>query len=197
MDSSSAAGLRLFTSVAKSEGLNVGNQRPYYNPIYRHPLSLSENRYEREANLRRIISCKIPFQGMAAITKGDSWCLEEVFMQHGLACLSSKDGVHPLHIAIQLNQVDCVQVLLNIGIDVNIPNDYGFTPLRVAKTAGLDEIVELLSQHNALENVSVSDEAPSTTVLEVYPEQNYGTKKKSNNYLSKDCYQISRQSKYF
>jgi ankyrin repeat protein len=192
-----AANLALLTSIARSEGLNRGKpSKIFYNPIYKHPLPISDHRYDYENNLRRILSCSVPFQGMAAITKGDAWSLEEVFLRNGRACLSDRDGVSPLHIAVQLNQVECVQVLLNIGVDVNQPNQYGYPPLSVARSNGYIQIEQLLIKQGAKAVIKVSDEAPSTTNLEVYPEQNYG-KVRQNVLLMKDSDKIARSSRYY
>ncbi len=188
--------LSLLYSIAKSEGLNKGYKTPLYHPIYKHPLPVSEHRYDHENHLRRILSCKIPFQGMAAITKGDAWSLEEVYMRNGKDCLADRDGVPPLHVSVQLNQLECVQVLLNIGVDINEANQYGYTPLRVAKVNGLKDIVDLLIQFEAKEFAEVTDEAPSTTVLEVYPEQNFGKMKKEI-YQKRNVNQVSKSSRYF
>lgn len=186
----------LLTSIAKSEGLNVGTKKVRYTPIYKHPLPLSERKFAIEDNLRKVLSCKIPFQGMAAITRGDPWSLEEVFMRNGHDCLADKDGVSPLLLAIQQNQIECVMVLLNIGVDVNRPNAFGYTPLHVARSNNQQEIIDLLLQHDAQYLAEVTDEAPDSTILEVYPEQNY----KSNTFHQpkpKDGFALSRSSQYF
>lgn len=53
----------------------------------------------------------------------------------------NKNGFTPLHIAAQLNSIDSVLVLLNIGeiggVDVNSTTLSGFTPLYLARAAGL------------------------------------------------------------
>lgn len=188
--------LSLLYSIAKSEGLNKGSKPPLYNPIYKHPLPISDHRFHHEDNLRRILSCKISFQGMAAITKGDAWSLEEVYIRNGKDCLADRDGVSPLHVAVQLNQLECVEVLLNIGVDINRPNQYGYTPLRVARMNALSEIEQLLSRYEAMEYAEVTDEAPSTTALEVYPEQNYGAVRKEI-YQRRNTSQVAKASKYF
>jgi hypothetical protein len=193
--------LDLLTSIARSEGLQKGNpnKKLFYNPLYKHPLPISDHRFSYEASLRKILSSDVSFQGISAIIKGDAWSLEEVYLRHGWACLKDKDGVPPLHIAVQLNQSDCVQVLLNIGVDVNQPNEYGFPPLYVAKSGGFWQIAELLISKGALATVhQMLDEAPETTALEVYPENHYGTgRKNKSEYKKKDCQKLSRSVQYY
>lgn len=80
----------LMNAIAKGEGLyTVPRFTPHhstvhYTPLYKHPLPVSsEARYDHEHNLTRILSAKVPLQGMAAIAKCDAWALEEVYMRHG------------------------------------------------------------------------------------------------------------------
>ena len=59
------------------------------------------------------------------------------------------NGFTPLHIASQQNGFDCVMVLLNIGVDVNVPTVAGLTPLYLAHAAGSTQCYSLLSEHKA------------------------------------------------
>lgn len=164
----------LLDSIMNSEGLNAFDptyKMTNFNPVLRHPLPLSDHRYLYEKNLRTILSCKPEFQGMAAISRGDAWTLEEVYMRHGPIVLTPKNGISPLHLSVQLNIYECVLVLINIGVDVNEVNSLGYTPLFVATKSGFDSIVELLTKNNAKIYNSKADENPETTNLEVYPER--------------------------
>lgn len=67
------------------------------------------------------------------------------------ACtLAVKWGGTPLHQACQKGQAAAARVLLgHAGIDTEMEDEAGFTPLEVARRAGHGEIVELLEQHAA------------------------------------------------
>ncbi|XP_016981845.1 transient receptor potential channel pyrexia [Drosophila rhopaloa] len=54
-----------------------------------------------------------------------------------------------LHYAIDVNAVDCVEVLLKYGADPNTPQVYTETPLHTASAAGFAKCVQLLLSHNA------------------------------------------------
>jgi hypothetical protein len=162
----------LLEAIAKSEGLNYGNKKKVnYTPLFKHPLDVSESRYLHESNLRRILSCKVSSQAITAIGKCDAWVLEEVYMRHGPECLGERNGTTPLHLAVQMNSIDCVMVLVNIGVDLNVPNHLGYTPLYVARLNGFSEIEKLLASHNATLKSSKIVIKPISTILEVTPER--------------------------
>lgn len=146
--------LNLLKSIARSEGLNSkknedGNNLKRYFPILKHPLPISDHRHEHEKILRKVLSCKREFQGIAAITLGDAWSLEEVFMRDGQVVLQDKNGSHPIHIAVQMNSIDCLMVLINIGVDLNKRNNLGFTPLQIARASSYTQVEKLLIENNA------------------------------------------------
>ena len=41
-----------------------------------------------------------------------------------------EDGNTPMHLAVDNNHMDCVQLLLQLGASINIPNIRGSTPVR-------------------------------------------------------------------
>jgi len=56
-----------------------------------------------------------------------------------------------LHLAVQKNNVEAVQILLGIqGIKYNMRNKKGFTPFDYAYSDNNQAIIELLHQHGAL-----------------------------------------------
>jgi hypothetical protein len=57
-------------------------------------------------------------------------------MHSGNVVLKEKNGSYPIHVAVQLNSIDCVMVLIHIGVDINKTNALGFTPLQLAKSSG-------------------------------------------------------------
>lgn len=197
MEDEDIENLRILTAIARSEGLNIDKTQPYdarYTPIFKHPLPLSDHRFEHERNLRKILSCRAEFQANAAISQGDGWTLEEVYMRGGNRVLGKKNGTSPLHMAIQMNSIDCLMVLLNIGVDVNEPNSLGYTPLHVAITNGFREIEKLLRDNDAKLEIR-TEEPPESTVLDVYPEKRFHDPNRVSKPL--DAYQLSRASKYY
>lgn len=172
----------LLRAVARSEGLNNRNHKiKGYLPLFKHPLPISDARHEHEKILKKVSSCKIEFQGCAAITLGDAWSLEEVYMRNGPVVLHDKNGSSPLHLAVQMNSIDCVMVLINIKVDLSQPNELGFTPLYVAHSAGYTQIVQLLMENKARMFVEPKIEPPVTTILDVHPERHSAGKLPANN----------------
>lgn len=51
--------------------------------------------------------------------------------------LLDKNGSSVVHLAVQMNNIDCLMVLINIGVDLNKKNTLGFTPLYIANAAGI------------------------------------------------------------
>jgi len=177
MDDEELFNLNLLKSIARSEGLNSKkkdeeNLKRYF-PILKHPLPISDHRHEHERILRRVLSCKREFQGIAAITLGDAWSLEEVFMRDGQTVLQDKNGSYPIHVAVQMNSIDCLMVLINIGVDLNKRNNLGFTPLQLAQASSFSQVEKLLIENNA--KLDFDEDAEKImhhhSVLDVVPEK--------------------------
>ena len=160
----------LLASIARSEGSNAtyGKQR-HYVPLFRHPLPVSNHRHLHENVLGRVLSCKIEHQGISAVTLGDAWTLEECYMRGGERVLMQKSGSWPIHMAVQVDSIDCVMILINIGVDINMPNNLGFTPLFLAQSLKREAIFKLL-QENKAKMFEDAEMQPAETGLEVYPE---------------------------
>lgn len=188
----------LLESIAKSEGLQSRSvPKVTYTPLYRHPLDVSEKRFAHEENLRKILSSKVAFQGITSVAKGDAWTLESVYMRHGMACLGDRHGTTPLHLAVQMNYLDCVMVLANIGVDLNIPNLLGYTPLYVAKLNGFHDIDRFLMERKACLKPSTVTVNPTTTVLEVIPERQSTNQSKPPASQYKEYYRVTYAKQYF
>lgn len=168
---------RLLKAVARSDGLNLreGKTKGYL-PLFKHPLPVSEARFIHEDTLRKVLSCKVNFQGMAAITKGDAWVLEEVYMKGGPITLTGKNGSTPIHLAVQMKSIDCIMVLINVGVDLNVVNNMGFTPRFLAHSSGATQIERLLVENGALMVLASHFEEPVQTALDVIPERGIGSK---------------------
>lgn len=61
-------------------------------------------------------------------------------------CLDSY-GYAPIHYAIVLGKLDCLQILLDFGSPINITTNNGLTPLHMATR--YPRIIELLLKHKA------------------------------------------------
>lgn len=177
----------LLKSVARSDGLNSRDGKTKgYLPLFKHPLPVSDTRFLHEDTLRKILSCRLEYQGMAAITRGDAWVLEEVYMRGGPVTLTGKNGSTPIHLAVQMKSVDCIMVLINIGVDLNVVNNMGFTPRFLAHSANAVQIERLLIDNGAIMVLESHYEEPVRTVLDVVPEQGIGSsilKSKLNDFL--------------
>ncbi len=120
-----------------------------YGPIFRHPLPMSEDWAQFQAVLKRVLSCKLDDQVLAAITLENAWVLEEVYMRGAPPYIADVNGFAPIHIAAQRNAYECIMVLLNIGVDINVATLSGMTPLYMAHAAGATQAFQLLSEHKA------------------------------------------------
>jgi len=176
------ASYQLLKSVARSDGLNAKEGKiKGYLPLFKHPLPVSDTRYLHEDTLRKILSCKISFQGMAAITRGDAWVLEEVYMRGGPDTLQGKNGSWPIHLAVQMKSIDCIMVLINIGVDLNVVNNMGFTPRFLAHSQQNIQVEKLLAENGALMVIESQFDTPLRTVLDVVPEKGVGSKEIKSN----------------
>ena len=162
----------LMKAIARSEGLNESDGKlKRYLPVFHHPLPISDYRHQHEEIYRRVVSCRKEKQALAAISYGDAWTLEEVYMRGAPVDLLDNLGNSCLHLAVQMGNVDCVMVLINIGIELSTVNKLGFTPLFLAHSKGLQTIQNLLRDHGAKMYVNRVGESPSSTILEVAPER--------------------------
>ena len=85
------------------------------------------------------------------IDHGDIESLES-YLNSPEVDLTVKDsiGETPLHVAVENNNYQIVQLLLEHGADVNILDDYNDTPLHLASAKDLNiSIVQLLLEHGA------------------------------------------------
>ena len=140
----------LLKRIVKSDAIvATGTPRLRYIPIYRHPLPVSKHRHEHDFVLRRVLSSPLDKQVAAAVTIGDPWTLEEVYMRGAPAEVQEANGYTPLHVACEGNKIECVLVLLNIGVDVNVTSLAGITPLYLARAARAKEVEVLLVEKNA------------------------------------------------
>lgn len=118
-------------------------------------------------------------------------------MRGGHSTLKEKNGNSLVHLAVQMGSigmvclmttmplllttvqvlltslcgVDCLMVLINIGVGLNEPNSLGFTPLYVAHSNRAAEVASLLAENGATMFVEKqTGGVPDSTALDVEPE---------------------------
>ena len=164
--------IELFRIIAEDEvlakPLPPDRERILYKPLYHHPLPMSTARYHHERLLKRILTSPLDKQVLAAITLNDAWCLEECYQRGAPVAVMDRCGVTPLHLAAQLDRLDCCMVLVNIGVDVNASQLDGMTPLRLAIASQSIQCVRYLRQIGATEGVQTKCPryTAASTVLE-------------------------------
>lgn len=147
--------LTLQRLIARGEPLAVKGKpsQPRYKPLFKHPLHVSDHRHQQEALLRKIRSSSLDRQAAGAISLRNAWVLEEVYMLGAPMEVESPNGYRPIHLAAQLNDVECMMVLLNIGVDHDCPSYTGYTPRYIAHAAGSTQCEELLVEAGAVMHV--------------------------------------------
>lgn len=164
----------LHRSVARSETLFV---RPpvgakeaivmkLFKPLFKHPLPVSEHRLYRDETLRRIECVPIHKQAAGAVARKDAWVLEELYMRGSPVDVPDANGFTPLHLAVQLNDYECIMVLLNIGVDFNATTLLGFTPLYLSIATCAKQAETLLREKGAKMTTSTRFTSAGFSVLD-------------------------------
>ena len=166
---------RLLKCIATGEPLTEmapESARPkHYQPVFKHPLPVSDHSAIHEANLRRVMCCALPKQAAAAVTMGDAWALEEVFMRGAPISHPDAGGYTPIHMAVQTNNFECVITLIKMGADVNAQTLSGTTPLFLAAAANAVEAYQVIMEAGGVMEVRNADEVPPMEVLEMSPKK--------------------------
>lgn len=84
-----------------------------------------------------------------AVKSGDIAAVKKALQQHGDAGEADPDGTSALHWAVVEDHLDMVQALLAAGVDPDVKNDYGRTPLAVALDHASAPITEALLKGGA------------------------------------------------
>lgn len=162
---------RLIKAVARGEALTspmkVKHIPKTFQPLFKHPLPISDHSGYHEYNLKRVQCCTLPKQAAAAVTLADAWVLEEVYMNGAPVDKADKNGYSPIHTAVKVNSFECVMALINIGVDVNAISLTGVTPLLLARSVSSKEIVQALVENGGVIEVKNYDETPPIAFLEV------------------------------
>jgi ankyrin repeat protein len=117
--------------------------------------------------LNRVLCAKIEDQAAVAVSLGDPWVLEEIYMRGAPVEVAGKSGYRPIHLAVQKNQFECIMVLIGIGVDINVVTVSGVTPLYMARASGAVQAAEVLIEKGAKLMIDPMRIAPGVTVLEV------------------------------
>ena len=100
---------------------------------------------------------------------GDAWVLEEMYMRGAPIDYIDSSGFSPIHLAVQINNFECVMVLIKMGADVNAQTLAGTTPLFLARAAGARETEQVLIEAGGVMQVMNPNEVPPMGILEHSP----------------------------
>ena len=158
----------LMTKIARGEALTspAKDLPERYEPLFKHPLPISDHSAAHESNLRRVQCCPLDRQAMAAVTMGDAWALEAVFMNGAPVENPDPNGFYPIHLAVQLNNVDCIFTLINMKVNVNVTTLTGTTLLFLAIASNASECATLIKEHGGLYEVKNEEQISPMEFLE-------------------------------
>jgi hypothetical protein len=160
--------LRLLQSINRSEVYTKNPPTRVKIPtIFKHPLPVSNHRYDYEKMLRRVLTYPIDIQVRSSVTLGNAWVLEEVLMSGAPINNVDTNGFSALHIAAKQNYFECALVLINCGANINAATVSGVTPLYMAVASRSSEVEKLLREQNALMQIETNLDLPGATVLEL------------------------------
>lgn len=77
------------------------------------------------------------------------------------------NGFTPLHLAVQMNNFECIMVLLNIGVDCNASTLSGYTPLYLSIATGSRQAESLLRERGARLHPEHTNQPAGSTILDV------------------------------
>ena len=162
---------RLIKAINRGEALTspmpISARPKHFQPLFKHPLPISDHSAYHEANLRRVMCCSLEKQAGAAVILADAWVLEEVFMNGARVDIPDKNGFSPIHMAVKVNSFECVMALINMKANVNAVTLTGVTPLFLAQSLASKEIQQALIDEGGLVAVVNHDEVPPMEFLEV------------------------------
>ena len=130
-----------------------------FKPLFSHPLPTSRPRFDAERMMKKLNNMPRNQRTAAAAAWGQAWCIEELYMQGCPVGIANNTGFTPLHIAARFDFVDCIRVILNIGIepsskvDVNAETTNFLTPLRIAISGNAVESARLLASKGGVEKI--------------------------------------------
>jgi hypothetical protein len=143
-----------------------------FKPLFSHPLPTSRPRFDAERMMKKLNNMPRNQRVAAAAAWGLAWCIEELYMQGCPVSVANNTGYTPLHIAARFDFVDCVQVILNIGmepsalVEINAETKSYLTPLRVAICSNAVNSARLLASLGGLEKIERPKEG-YRTILDI------------------------------
>lgn len=160
---------RLLRALAKGEAItSPSTVKPTkFQPILKHPLPVSDHSAAHDANYRRALCCALHRQAAAAVTFGDAWVLEELFIHGAPLNVQDANGFAPIHLAVQMNSFECVMVLINAGANLNAVTLSGVTPLYLAVASRATECASLLRENGGLMEIDLSGTSAPIQALDV------------------------------
>ncbi len=114
-----------------------------------------------------MLCCSLSKQAAAAVTLGDAWALEEVYLKGAPIDIPNPSGYSPLHMAVQVNNFECVMVLIKMGANVNARTLSGITPLFMAAASNATECYAIIKEAGGVLEVKNPDEVPPMDILEL------------------------------
>ena len=139
--------------IAKDrEGVQKGGY--VYVPTMKHPLEMGMEKFEAEKSMRRLRLCAMDKRIEAATVMNQPWCIEELYMLGAPCNIPNHMGYTPLHIAAARNYHKCVEVLLNMRLDIegNAVTNKGYPPLYLAVACSSLLSVEMLAKAGGVES---------------------------------------------
>lgn len=117
-----------------------------YTPILEHPLDFGMEKLKNDQAFRRLRLSPLDKRIEAAVAQNLPWCVEELYINGASCDIHNKAGYTPLHLAAARNFPLCVEVLLNMKMDikVNAVTTKGYTPLYLARACQAPECAKLI-----------------------------------------------------
>mmetsp|Transcript_29375 Transcript_29375/g.34578 ORF Transcript_29375/g.34578 Transcript_29375/m.34578 type:complete len:219 (+) Transcript_29375:120-776(+) len=117
-----------------------------YAPLLSHPLDFGMEKFENDKAMKRLRLSPLPKRIEAATALNLPWCVEELYMTGSPCDIPNKSGYTPLHLAAARNFPKCVEVLLNMKIDIklNATTNKGYTALYLARACQAPECARLI-----------------------------------------------------
>lgn len=142
----------------KSEPVAAERRKPQrggyiYTPILAHPLEFGMEKLENDNAVRRFRLLPMEKRIEAAVAMNLPWVVEELYLGGAPPSCPNKSGYTPLHIAAARNYPGCVEVLLNMKMDVliNAVTSKGYTPLYLARSCGSTLCAKLIRDSGGVE----------------------------------------------
>lgn len=107
---------------------------------------------------------------MAAISGRKTECVKFLLNNKADPNIKNNEGLNALYHAAKLNDVDCVEMLVKVGADINVltmKNSFAKTPLMVASFFGSNKVVKALVDLGADLNIISGDGKSATEIAEI------------------------------